>query len=119
MAPYTCPITLADHQDRDLETFVAQVEIEMDGVLCQHSLVVIPSFVDTPVLLGIDFLEKIGVQIDHYEKNGGFMEIRINTRTGPRKVMNHHGQSGRSRLHFPPWEAQLQSWRNLPRMSKS
>ena len=65
MSPYLCPITLADHQERNIESLLAHVEIELDGVICPHPLVVVPSFVDTPVLLGIDFLEKIGVCLDH------------------------------------------------------
>ena len=61
MVPYSCPLSLADHHDLELKALLAHVEIEIDGMICPHPMVVIPSFVDTPVLLGIDFLEKVGI----------------------------------------------------------
>ena len=61
LVPYKCPITLADHKDQDVEALVGSVEIELDGVICQQDLVVIPAFTNTPILVRIDFLEEIGM----------------------------------------------------------
>ena len=68
LEPYHCPIVLADNQSRTVEVIQLTVEVELAGHLCMHPLILIPSFKDTPVLLGLDFLEHLGICINHHDK---------------------------------------------------
>ena len=66
MQEFTCPILLADHQDREVVAYRAFLEVELGGQMCTTLFTLIPTYVDTPTLLGLDFLERMGVCIDHF-----------------------------------------------------
>ena len=66
MQELMCPILLADHQNREVEAYRAFLEVELGGQMCTTLFTLIPTYMDTPTLLGLDFLARMGVYIDHF-----------------------------------------------------
>ena len=66
MQEFTCPILLAGHQNGEVLAYRAFLEVELGGQMCTTLFTLIPTYADTPTLLGLDFLERMGVCVYHF-----------------------------------------------------